>query len=165
MSYQGSLSAHRYAACSFSVAQEYAEDYLRDATFGSKDAFVTLGAFRRPIRFRFGVRSDTTERGREHEEIVLHWVAGTRWLPNFDGTLRMRPSMPGTDLLLEGAYVPPGGALGAVFDRLVGRRFAHATAKALLEQIAATLAEREATWRAKVIAASPTAFSRGGASS
>lgn len=147
MGYEGVLHAERFTSCPFSVAQEYAEDYLRDAERGGDRAVVSAGPLRRRVTFRFGLRSDAAERGRAHEEIVLHWFAGMRFLPNFRGTLRMRISMPGTMLVLDGRYVPPGGVLGTLFDRLVGRRIATASADSLLAAIDETLEGRERAWR------------------
>lgn len=143
MSYEGIVHAERLTDCPFSVAQSYAENYLRDAAGGSDNAVVYAGPFRRRVVFRFGTRNDATEPGRAHDEIVLHWSAKTWLLPNFKGTFRMRIALPGTLFVLDGRYVPPGGALGAIFDRVIGTRIAHATGDALL----AGIAQRANTWR------------------
>jgi hypothetical protein len=50
-------------------------------------------------------------------------------------------------LAMAGGYVPPGGAVGALFDIVAGRRIADSTAQAFLEelrrQIEFTFADRE----------------------
>ncbi|GAC1406606.1 MAG: hypothetical protein NVSMB64_12450 [Candidatus Velthaea sp.] len=137
------MHAEHLTDCPFSVAQSYAENYLHDAQRGNDNAFVSAGPFRRRVVFQFRTRNDATEPGRAHDEIVIHWSAKTWLLPNFKGTFRMRIAMPGTLFLLDGRYVPPGGPLGATFDRLIGTRIAHATGAALL----AGIAERANTWR------------------
>ena len=149
MATQGTVHAERVAACPFSIAQEYAEDHLRDAEDGGDYAVVYAGPFRRRVTFSFGTRSDSTDPGRAHDEIGLTWRAGTRWLPDFKGTLRMRIASPNTLLLLDGHYVPPGGSLGAMFDSLIGNWIATKTADTLLGAIAQALTDREAEWRAR----------------
>ncbi len=65
--------------------------------------------------------------------------------PDFDGTLKIVPDEDYSEcwLALDGTYVPPGGAIGALFDAAVGTRIAHATGRQLLEQIKS---EMEATF-------------------
>ena len=68
----------------------------------------------------------------------VHWEADGRGpFPVFDGLLTV-----GGDedynafwLTLEGVYVPPGGIAGQVFDAMIGRHIAEATARGLLTQI------------------------------
>ena len=137
MRYEGVVHTEGFMDCPFSIAQDYVEDYLRNAEHDKKGAVIYAGPFRRRVVFQFGTRNDATEPGRPHDEIVLSWSAKTSLLPNLHGTLRMRISMPGTLLVLDGRYVPPGGALGAFFDRLVGSRIAGTTGEALIAGIAA----------------------------
>ena len=142
MGYEGSVHAECLTDCPFSIAQDYVEEYLRDAERGADSAVVYAGPFRRRVVLRFATRNDVTEPGRPHDEIVLRWSAKTSLLPNFTGTFRMRIAMPGTLLVLDGRYVPPGGAFGAIFDQLIGSRVAHATGEALL----AGIAKRANSW-------------------
>ncbi|GAC1430513.1 MAG: hypothetical protein NVSMB5_24770 [Candidatus Velthaea sp.] len=146
MDYERTVHAERLTDCPFSVAQDYAEEYLHHAERGDDRALVYAGPLQRRVVFRFGTRNDSMEPGRPHDEIVLDWYAETSLLPDFTGTLRMRIAMPGTRFVLDGRYVPPGGALGAVFDRLIGSRIASATADALL----AGIADRAKTWRSGI---------------
>lgn len=87
-------------------------------------AIVVLQAVRRP--------QDMTP------HYKVHWSAeGGGPFPVFDGVLTV-----GGDedynafwLTLEGVYVPPGGVVGQVFDAVIGRRIAEATARGLLAQV------------------------------
>lgn len=148
------VRAERVVDCPFSVAHDYAAEYLRGAEHGGEAATLRAGVLRRHVLLRFGLRSDNTDSGRPNEEIVLHWSARTAALPNFAGTLRMRIDAPRTRLILEGTYVPPGGRLGTIFDRIAGRRLAAMTAADLLARLGDALAERERAWREAIAATS-----------
>ena len=65
--------------------------------------------------------------------------------PDFDGSLKIvaDEDYTGFWLALDGAYVPPGGIAGKLFDAALGTRIAHATGRRLLEEIRA---EMEATF-------------------
>jgi hypothetical protein len=90
---------------------------------------------------------DLQERGRPHDEIVFGWDADSFLLPNFSGTLRFRvDTVDRTRLLLEGSYVPPFGAAGAMFDRVAGRRLALATLERIVHRLADQL---ESLWTAE----------------
>jgi hypothetical protein len=58
--------------------------------------------------------------------------------PRFAGTLSVASSedYDSFDLVLEGSYEPPLGAVGAAFDAVVGHRIAESTARNLLATIA-----------------------------
>lgn len=63
-----------------------------------------------------------------------------RALPVMEADLSVRALANGrSQLVLDGEYVPPLGAMGMVGDVLVGRRVARSTAQALLDSLAATL--------------------------
>jgi hypothetical protein len=62
-----------------------------------------------------------------------------RMLPGFDGRLTLRHEADVIHMVLEGTYVPPGGALGAAADRLVLHRSGEATARTLVEDIVTRL--------------------------
>ena len=61
--------------------------------------------------------------------------------PGFAGTLTLSAGEDYNEcsLRLDGAYEPPGGLPGALFDELVGRRIAHSTLTGLLEGVAQEL--------------------------
>jgi hypothetical protein len=75
----------------------------------------------------------------------VHWEAESGGnYPVYDGEL-----MIGADndydafwLILDGAYVPPGGVAGQLFDALVGHRIAVAAARGLLTEMRADIESR-----------------------
>lgn len=150
------VSLQAYAACPFSVAQEYAVDYLRRAEAGTDEAQVRVpvafwpGLIRRRVTISFGLHYDVVEAGRPHDEIRLRWSAGTRFLPDFRGTLRFRIAGQGTDVLIDGSYRIPFGAFGRMFDVLAGRHLALASLNDLAQRIAGSLGSSERDWRKKL---------------
>jgi hypothetical protein len=95
----------------------------------------------------FRRESDREERGRPHDAIVFTWDADSFLLPNFRGTLRFRvDTVDRTRIELEGTYVPPFGGAGVMFDRIAGRRLAHATLERIVHQLASRL---ESLWAAE----------------
>jgi hypothetical protein len=150
----------RVAACPFSVAHDYAEEMLRDAE-RSVDVRVPLrdfvvglrGSVRRPVKLVFALHPDETEDGRLHDALLIEWRAGTRLLPHFHGTLRLRiASVDHTRLTFEGAYRPPGGWFGIVFDVVLGRWIARSTMRDLLDRVAHGLEAREQAYREGLLA-------------
>ncbi|GAC1660171.1 MAG: hypothetical protein NVS4B13_08270 [Candidatus Elarobacter sp.] len=145
----------RLVRCPFSVAHEYAEDFFRDYAEGGAEVrvplrdFVSLGGrLRRPVRVVFDRSPDQLEAGRGHDALEVHWTAGTRLFPEFHGSVRLRiASVEETRLTLEGAYRPPFGPAGAVFDTLAGRRIARATMRDLLDRLCDAMERRESAFR------------------
>lgn len=91
-------------------------------------------------------RTRKLEEANYSARFVLTWEAGTAGpagipTPSFDGTVTLRAGEDynQSDLVLEGTYTPPGGAIGELFDALAHRRIAHATLGALLEGMAREL--------------------------
>ena len=151
------------ARCPFSVAHDYAEDFLRDAE-RSVEVHVPLrdfitglpGAARAPVKMVFALHPDEAESGRLHDALAIEWHAGTRLFPLFHGTLRLRiASVDSTRLTFEGAYRPPLGLVGLVFDRVLGRRIARATMRELLDRISAALERREEEYAAGLLQKPP----------
>jgi hypothetical protein len=154
------IVVERIVRCPFSVAHDYAEDYLQDAAGRTVEVRVPLrdfiwalrGRLHRPVKLVFERHRDDTEIGRHHDAMTIDWRAGTALFPDFHGTLRMRiASIETTRLTFEGTYVPPFGQPGRVFDAVVGRRIAHATMADLLERIGVALERREDEFRAGLI--------------
>jgi hypothetical protein len=147
-----SRSAHvaeeSVADCPFSMAQEYASEYLRAAEKHGPESAIGLPALRRDVSLTFGLRSDIADDGRAHDEIRLRWRSGVMLLPDFHGTIRFRIDGARTAVLVEGSYAPPFGAFGRLFDRIVGRAIARGSVHDLATRLAAHLSRREATWRA-----------------
>jgi hypothetical protein len=150
------ITVERIARVPFSVAHEYAEEFFREAEryvdvrVPLRDLFWALrGKLHRPVRLTFALHPDEAEDGRLHDAMMVEWEAGTRLFPQFHGTLRMRiASVETTRLVLEGAYRPPLGRLGIIFDRLVGRRIARATMLDLLGRLVVRMEHREGEFRA-----------------
>jgi len=150
------IAVERIALVPFSVAHEYAEEFFRDAEryvdvrVPLRDLFWALrGKLRRPVRLTFALHPDEVEGGRLHDAMLVEWHAGTALFPQFHGTLRMRiASVDTTRLVLEGAYRPPLGRVGVLFDRIAGRRIARATMLDLLGRLVVRMEHRESEFRA-----------------
>lgn len=151
------VTVERVARCPFSVAHDYAEDFLREIDERGAEIRVRLrdfiptrrGKLRRRVRIVFERRLDEGEAGRQHDAVALHWSAGTRLFPDFHGDLRLRiASVDETLLTLEGEYRTPFGLLGRAFDMLLGRRIARSTMSELVGRIAKAMERREAAYRA-----------------
>ena len=137
------------------MAHDYAEDFFRAAErdvevrVPLRDLFWAVrGGLRKPVRLVFAMHPDETDDGRTHDAMLVEWTAGTRLFPDFHGTLRLRiASVEATRLTLEGAYRPPFGPAGLVFDRLIGRRIARSTMAELLERLSVAMEAREDRYR------------------
>jgi hypothetical protein len=149
------VSLREHAACPYSIAQEYAVEYLRRAEAGQDEAQIRVpiaflpGFVRRRVAVTFGLHYDLADAGRPHDEIRLRWTAGTPCLPDFRGTLRFRIAGTETDLLVEGSYRIPFGKVGRIFDNLAGRHIARSSLSDLTRRIAAALGTSERDWRKK----------------
>ncbi|PZR64357.1 MAG: hypothetical protein DLM53_01170 [Candidatus Eremiobacter antarcticus] len=55
--------------------------------------------------------------------------------PPFGAVLTVRREGKGSLLVLEGSYTPPGGVLGRLFDRAIGKSLANRTMDALLQEM------------------------------
>ena len=141
--------------CPFSVAHDYAEDFFRSAEAGIavrvplRDFIVGLrGHVSKPVRLVFARHPDEHDAGRTHDAVTVEWSAGTRFIPDFHGTLRLRiESVEETRLTLEGSWRPPLGRLGAAFNAVIGQRLAKSTMRELLDRLADALERREDTYR------------------
>jgi hypothetical protein len=154
------ISVSTLAECPFSIADEYAQEYLRNAEAGGIQSLVRVPWFRplpalaRRVQMTFGLHKDVTEPGREHEEIRLRWTSGTRMLPNFRGTLHFRIEALRTRIFIDGTYDAPLGLLGRCFDQVIGKRIARASMQDLADRLATFLEQREREWQAKQVVAS-----------
>jgi hypothetical protein len=134
------LSECRVVRCPYNLAQQYlaesvggraasGEESLLTLTVSgpgvdlSKDVIVTFSPAVDPMHFDQPWR--------------IHWKPQAGPYPEFDGELTVRAdeTYKSSVLQLQGAYRPPGGALGAAFDWAAGSRIATATAQALLRRI------------------------------
>lgn len=131
----------RDVRCPFSATIEMIE------RFGSRDFKQPVGPFaalRTHVHIDLAEVRDLTDQTRIHDALVLKWQAPSPLLPLpvMQGLVTVRPSGPVTELRMEGNYTPPLGALGRLFDRLVGMHIAQRTVNRFLDELGA-LVERE----------------------
>jgi hypothetical protein len=149
------ISVEKRCACPFSIAQEYAQQYLERTETGGPAPLVVYPfalpffSLRRSVAMSFSLASDVTEPGRAHDQVLLRWTSGFGLLPDFRGTIRFRPEHGGTLVMIDGTYKPPLGRPGAMFDRLIGKWIATSTISDLLRRIAASLELQQREWLAK----------------
>ena len=130
------------AHCPFSAAIEYAACFFANHATLSLEGTLALQT---DVLTTFEVVLDTTDASRLHDALHLDWSPGRHLpLPRFSGLLTVRPDSTRTELMLEGAYEPPFGLVGQVFDGLLGRQIAHSTVRALVRQIATSI---ESQWQ------------------
>jgi hypothetical protein len=147
------ITVSTFADCPFSIAAEYAQEYLRNAEAGGPESLVrvpwlpSLPALARGVRMSFGLHEDASEAGRKHDEIRLRWSSGTWFLPNFRGNVFFRIEAARTRILIEGDYDAPLGMLGRCFDDVIGKRIARASLQDLGDRLATFLELRERAWR------------------
>jgi len=135
------------AVCPFSMAEEYAGEFLRAAEGHGPEASIGRSRLRRDVTLSFGIQTDVAEDGRVHDELRVQWASGSRLLPDFNGSIRFRIDGERTRVLVDGTYAPPFGAFGTAFDRIAGRTIARASVQDLADRIAEHLTRREAGWR------------------
>ena len=88
------------------------------------------------VRLEAAEVRDTTDQARIHDALRLRWEAPARFpLPVMHGFITVRPRAPITELHMEGTYVPPLGALGKVFDRIIGCHLAQRTMSRFLGEL------------------------------
>ncbi len=156
MPYVSRATVERIVRCPFSVAHDYAAEFFRQAEVSGIEVHVPLrdfvvglrGRVRRPVKLFFAHHPDETEDGRVHDALMVEWSAGTRLLPDFHGTVRLRiETVDTTRIRLEGAWIVPFGLLGLVFNVVVGRRIAKSMMRDLLDRLGDALERREQTFR------------------
>jgi hypothetical protein len=141
------VTVESVADCPFSMAQEYADEYLRAAEGNGPEGAIGVPAVRRGVLLSFAIHSDVIEFGRSHDELRVRWRSGTALLPDFRGSVRFRIDGQRTRVLVDGTYAPPFGLLGAIFDRVVGQAIARASVRDFADRLAVFLTRREAQWR------------------
>jgi hypothetical protein len=151
--------AEVYTECPFSMAQDYATEFFKDAETGGEYAHVRVPlrlfgtALNHRVGLTFGIHSDDRDIGRAHDQIAFRWNAGTSLLPDFHGTVRFRIAAPGTHILVDGLYVAPLGSGGRLFDAIVGKRIANASVGDLARRISRYLEGRHLAWQVRISAA------------
>jgi hypothetical protein len=95
-----------------------------------------LGPSTAGVEVQYSLLYDWTRVAPPSSGVAFAWRPAWRGFPSFGATLTVRPAGQETELVLEGSYEPPGGAVGRVFDRIVGQKLAARTMDALLDQLA-----------------------------
>lgn len=141
------LLERRFVLCPYNLAQEYLAHIVGARTGTPSPLTLTLALPGAELAKEVVVTYDAAIDPMHFDEPWhLHWKPKAGPYPEFDGELTVRAdeTYASCRLELKGSYRPPGGALGAAFDRAVGNRIAQATAQALLERIGAELEARYA---------------------
>jgi hypothetical protein len=101
----------------------------------------------------------TVERVRRPGDVTprytIHWEAANGGpYPQFDGELIIEAdaAFNGFWLTLLGAYVPPGGLPGRVFDATLGHHIARSTARHLLREMRVEIEARNRTGHRMIVA-------------
>lgn len=141
---------HRVVACPYKIAREYLSGDMKELAQSHDPITLTLRAplagadVRKDVIVTFARSADPMH---FDEPWSVHWTPeGGGPYPDFKGELTVRADEDYTTAILElrGKYQPPGGIVGAAFDRALGTKIASATAKALLAEIAAGMEVRHA---------------------
>lgn len=150
------LHEHRYLKCPYTRAKGYIRLAFDEAAKAHTPRTISL-----QVPFAGG---DAT--GALHKDVIATYAEGTdpmhfdqpwkiHWTPaeggpypDFDGELTVRADedYPTSILELTGSYRPPLGVPGAIFDAVLGKRIAEATARELLRTIGENM---EARYRAE----------------
>ncbi len=140
----------KYVDCPFSATIEFADEALRKETRMQVSPAAPIGA---QVAYTTQTIQDSTDTARVHDALLLAWQPqGGKWLPHFRGVFTVRPSQRGSQLRITGAYEPPFGPLGRIFDFIVGRSIARQTLMRLLSQVAGDIERR---WEADRASAKP----------
>ena len=99
---------------------------------------------------RSQIVEDATDEVRKHDALEIRWSPKHYALfPDFQGLLTVRPHQAGSYLRIEGAYEPPFGILGRLFDALIGRALARLTLARLLRDLRVDIEARNAAFIAE----------------
>ena len=158
------LQEHVDIACPFHYlihhVQRYFTVHRRGRTPGSFTLTLDVAKIGLPakvqaqheVRMQYAVRKDA-----QHGEVIaLSWDPDDRFMPTFEGELHGEQRPPGgSKLVLAGSYNAPMGPVGAVFDALLGKRIAAATAATLLHDVKQFVESDYEIARASSLASSP----------
>jgi hypothetical protein len=120
--------------------ERYFTVHRRNQTPGTFSLTVDMSEVGLPgkVQARHDVRAryKISEAGTGKDAIVLSWDPDDRFVPKFAGALSGEGLEGGKSrVTLVGQYNAPFGPVGAVFDAVLGRRIAAATANALLRDM------------------------------
>ena len=145
------LDERRYLKCPYHTAREYLASAITTAIAHETPRVVRLRVSLADVEIEKDVQatfSPQTDPRHFDQPWTVHWEpAGGGPFPIFDGTIAVRSAEDYDSCILElqGAYDPPLGGVGKIFDAAIGSRVAKATAQNLL----ATIGERMETQHAR----------------
>jgi hypothetical protein len=147
MASMSELLERRIVQCPYHLAQGYLAQIVEGRADSGKTGPLSLsiavpgGELVKNVVVNFGRAVDPMHFDQPWQ---IRWKPQGGPYPDFEGELTVRAdeTYATSQLELRGAYRPPGGALGEVFDWAVGARIARATAQALLERIAGGMETR-----------------------
>lgn len=127
------VSVSKDVHCPFSATVELIEE------FHERHKALRIGPFSRMegrISCDVSEIRDVTDETRIHEALFIRWAtAGLIPVPTLYGLITIRPDGLATEVRLEASYVPPFRSLGALFDRVLGRRLVRRTLERFLEEM------------------------------
>jgi len=127
------IYAKRDVHCPFSAAIEMIEHIHDD---GAGHRVGPFSSIRTHVHCDIAEIRDLTDGTRIHEALKFRWRAHS-WisLPVMSGLITVRPNGLATELRMEGTYTSPLGAVGQLFDRIIGRRLAQRTVNGFLDEL------------------------------
>ncbi len=126
--------------CPFSGVIEYVERFFAERHKLPLTAFKMIGT---NVTTEYSVVIDQIDTTRRHDALEVSWFPKEHLpLPAFHCVLSVRPDSKGSLLALEGAYDPPLGRVGKVFDKAVGRNIAQGTVNGLLQEVKTSVEEQ-----------------------
>jgi hypothetical protein len=139
-----------HVECPYVRAKAYLHDTLAQACASGAPQRLHLTAplpgtqieFQKTVLVHYGCGTDPMH---FDEPWIVNWEAEQGGIyPSFRGALTVRADEDYTGAILElsGAYTPPLGVAGSVFDKALGQKIASATMQTLLAQIAGEMLER-----------------------
>lgn len=134
------VRATRFVDCPFSAVIEFSEEALHERTDVSLSPAPPLS---QQVHVTTRTAEDVTDAARRHDALLVAWRPVLAALfPEFHGAFTVRPKGRGSWLRIQGSYEPPFGALGRVFDVLLGRHIAEWTLAHLLRDVASSAERR-----------------------
>ncbi len=125
--------AKRDVHCPFSATIETIQ-HLHSS--GAEHRVGPFSSIRARVQFEITEVRDRTDETRIHDALLLQWKSHSRIpLPVMSGLITVRPNGLATELRMEGTYVPPLGALGLFFDRIIGYHIAQRTVGRFLDEV------------------------------
>ena len=146
------LSLTTIAECPFSIALEYATEFLREIRDSQRRRF--RGSWLRlPMPFVFHhdtlfyeLKEDDLETGRAHDEIRLNWRTRSVFLTNLRAVIRVRIFVERTQLICDVEYDAPRGPLGQLLETCIFRPSVSNASAAFITQLTDHLGAAHRCW-------------------